>query len=160
MYKNKKERFENFWLQSAEANLKFVTPSRGFLLNNNRDYLQHNVWLARREVIDRVLQRWCEQRALITWSPPESFAKFLIELFDYYKKFFKKAVRERGKKKPLSIYGDEQHSSADIMCALKRINARAKARREKAGILNSYAKIELSDEAVEIALRAALKNRK
>lgn len=160
MYKNKRRRFENFWLQSTEANLKFVPQPRQFHLNNNGDYLECNVWLSRRDVIDNVLQRQREQRTLSGRCSPGMFTGFSIYLFDLYHKITKIPAREYRDKKHHSIYEDDLYHSADIMCALTRINARARSWREKAGIKNSYAKIELTDEAVAIALRAAMKNRK
>lgn len=160
MYKNKKYRFENFWLQSAEANLKFVTQSRRFHLNNNGGYSECNVWLSRREVIDKVLQRQREQKTLPVSPSPGRIAVFSIKVIDFYNEIIEKSAWKYRDKNRHPIYEDDSCRSADIMCSLSRINARARARREKAGINNSYAEIELPDEAVAIALRAALKNRK
>lgn len=160
MYKNKKCRFENFWLQSTEANLKFAACRQTFLLNNNGVYLQHNAWIQRREVIDRVLKRQSEYRALIAISPLKRLVRMACQLYDSYIKLLKNPRCEYDKTQRFNIYDDPQNSSVDIMSSLTRINARVKARREEAGIPASDCKIEQADEAVKIALRAALKLRK
>lgn len=64
------------------------------------------------------------------------------------------------KKSYWDIYQEHQRVSSQIITMLARINERTKARHEEAGIVHSEQKMLPEDDAVRIALRAALKLRK
>lgn len=155
---NKKHvHFKNYWLESTEANLKFFRPQQTFLLNNGRVYSQKQIKPESGEITDKT---GSEERALLMAKWPGLMRMKVIQYIDNIRFILKYRFLKYQRKSYWDIYQEHQQVSSQIITMLDRINERTKARYEEAGITHSEQKTFPEDDAVRIALRAALKLRK
>jgi len=160
MYNKTKSPFENYWLALAEVNLKFAREVTKLNPDKVKVYAAENAWLGCGKSTDRMLQRRyasSEKLAMPSAHKKEGDSGYLT---DFFKKISNSGAEGYRPKNQREIYQEYQQLTESIISTLERINERQRARREESGIKAKIQKSISEDEAVAIALRAALRNRK
>lgn len=160
MYNKTKSPFENYWLSVTEVNLKFSQKVTKLNPDKIKVYADQNAWLDCGKSADKMLQKCGASSGELALSPPKAKgvkSNYLADFTGEIEGF--RAERDRPKNQH-EIYQEYQQLTESIISTLERINERQRLKREEAGIKTNVQKSLSEDEAVTVALRAALRHRK